>query len=413
MASPRAERICSACLHSLRACIALGQATVLCFAGMAGILVAHAETPQRVIIHYVERQVGPEPALSNFDPPPRDEGVKGAELGLADNNTSGRFVGLVFDMRLTRIGPDDDFAARMRELRDHENPRHLIVNAPAADLLTAADAFAGTDALLFNTGAVDTSLRDQNCRTNVLHTLPSQDMLTDALAQFLLIRRWKKIFLLSGVHNGDRAYTDAFRHSARKFGAQIVAEKTFDAKGADLRRNAGAELTVQTQGADYDVVVVADTRNGFGAYLPYNTWLPRPVAGTHGLTAVAWARSIEAYGAAQLQGRFLKFAGRPMTGVDYSSWLAVRAIGEAALRSTTADPHAISAALRSEAFEIAGFKGRTLSFRPWNGQLRQPIHLVWPGEVVAVAPLDGFLHQRTELDTLGTDMPETVCRKPS
>ena len=53
---------------------------------------------------------------------------------------------------------------------------------------------------------------------------------------------------------------------------------------------------------------------------------------------------------------------------------------------------------------------RALSFRAWNGQLRQPVFLLWPGAVVATAPLEGFLHQRTEMDTLGLDQPESACK---
>ena len=33
--------------------------------------------------------------------------------------------------------------------------------------------------------------------------------------------------------------------------------------------------------------------------------------------------------------------------------------------------------------------------------------------LVSVSPQPGFLHQRSELDTLGIDEPETPCRPPS
>ena len=60
-------------------------------------------------------------------------------------------------------------------------------------------------------------------------------------------------------------------------------------------------------------------------------------------------------------------------------------------------------------FELAAFKGAPLTYRNWNGQLRQPIPLTHPRALAALAPIDGFLHERTPLDTLGSDQPETAC----
>ncbi|MGZ4991625.1 MAG: branched-chain amino acid ABC transporter substrate-binding protein, partial [Methylobacter sp.] len=48
--------------------------------------------------------------------------------------------------------------------------------------------------------------------------------------------------------------------------------------------------------------------------------------------------------------------------------------------------------------------------RSWDGQLRQPVLLAAPRSLVAVAPIEGFLHPKTELDTLGYDQPESTCK---
>jgi ABC transporter substrate binding protein (PQQ-dependent alcohol dehydrogenase system) len=50
-----------------------------------------------------------------------------------------------------------------------------------------------------------------------------------------------------------------------------------------------------------------------------------------------------------------------------------------------------------------------LTFRDWNGQLRQPVLIVAPRMLISVSPQEGFLHQVTELDTLGIDEPESAC----
>ena len=98
-----------------------------------------------------------------------------------------------------------------------------------------------------------------------------------------------------------------------------------------------------------------------------------------------------------------------MTELDYAAWLAVRSIGEAVTRTGADDPQTLRGYLRGDQFEIAAFKGEGLTFRAWNQQMRQPILLAAPRVLVSVSPQEGFLHQRTPLDTLGFDQPESRC----
>ena len=94
---------------------------------------------------------------------------------------------------------------------------------------------------------------------------------------------------------------------------------------------------------------------------------------------------------------------------DYAAWAAYRSLGEAVTRTKSGDSEVLREYILSDEFELAGFKGRAMNFRDWNGQLRQPIPLVTDRAVVAMALLEGFLHQRTELDTLGIDLAESRC----
>ena len=361
-------------------------------------------------VAYIERRVERLPPLNNEDPVPTDQGAKGAELGLADSNATGRFVGLAFALDSSVVEPAADIKAALVALLAKDKPRFVVVNAPADDLLALADMPEAKDVVFLNVGAEDTRLRDADCRANVLHVAPSRQMLTDALLQFLLFKRWTKLLLVSGPHPEDKLYADALRRSARKFGAKIVAETTFDAHGADIRDTASKEFLIATRGPEHDVVAVADEAGEFGANLVYNTDTPRPVVGTQGLTPAAWGRPVEAWAAVQLQNRFRKLANRSMRPIDYAGWMAVHTVGEAAVQLKSIDPGAIHDLLLKPAFEVGGFKGRPLSFRAWNGELRQPIFDLWADAVVATAPLEGFLHQRTDLDTIGLDAPESSCR---
>jgi ABC transporter substrate binding protein (PQQ-dependent alcohol dehydrogenase system) len=168
---------------------------------------------------------------------------------------------------------------------------------------------------------------------------------------------------------------------------------------------------VFTQGApSYDVLVVADEKEVFGPYLPYRIWDPRPVAGTAGLRAMSWHPAHEQWGATQMQNRFQRFAKRFMLPLDYQAWVAVRAVGEGASRVGSGDFAKVNDFIRSDALDLAAFKGQKVSFRRWDGQLRQPIIVADPEMPVSVSPQEGFLHERTELDTLGIDEPETKCK---
>jgi ABC transporter substrate binding protein (PQQ-dependent alcohol dehydrogenase system) len=290
------------------------------------------------------------------------------------------------------------------------------VNLPAESLLKAADALRSRDVLLFNAGAIDDRLREEDCRANVIHTAPARSMLADGLAQYLVWKQWRRWLLVLGSHDNDKMFADALRRSAARFGAKIVQERVFEDTGGARRTDSGIaliqrQIPVFTQQAPaYDVLVAADESEVFAAYLPYRTWDPRPVAGSAGLVPKSWDAAQDQWGAVQLQNRFLKLNSRRMTALDMQSWTAARMIGEAASRTSSTDPKKLLDFIKGPDFSVAAFKGQRLTLRDWNLQLRQPILLVDGRMVVSVSPQEGFLHQVSELDTLGYDRPETKCR---
>lgn len=359
-------------------------------------------------IGYLELKLPQPPLLSNLTPEPEDSGLQGARLGLAENNTAGRFRGLSYNLV---EAVDTDFQKLLTQAEDwyRNGLKALVVNLPAAELKQLSDRFSDRELVIFNSGSADDSLRYNTCLANVVHTLPSRAMLTDALAQWLRAKRLSRWLLIVGTRENDRAYADALRRSAKRFGGRIVAEKTWTFN-SDLRRSAQAEVPLFTQAGDYDVVVVADELGDFGEYILYNTWLPRPVVGTQGLTPTAWHRVVEQWGAAQLQHRFMTQAGRGMNAHDYAAWIAVRSVDRALTLKAAPENNTLQKRLYDPQFNLAGFKGRKLSYRAWNGQLRQPIPLVHPRALVSQSPQEGFLHPTSDLDTLGYDAPESQCQ---
>lgn len=340
-------------------------------------------------------------------PPPQDEGRAGLELAIADNNSSGRFLGQSYGMKAVTVPAGGDALAAFEALVA-EGYQFVIADLPASALtaLTASPRAAGVT--IFNAGSEDDRLRNEWCHPNLLHTLPSRAMRADALAQFLVRKNWKKWVLVTGGTAEDEAQAGALRRAAARFGAKVVSEKPWTFSH-DARRTAEREIGIFTQNLSYDVLVVADESGAFGDLFPYNTWDPRPIAGSQGLVATLWHPAHEQWGAIQLQNRFRTKTGRAMSPKDHAVWQAGRAIGEAALRAGSADPARITATLRSETFTFAAFKGRGIGFRRWDGQLRQPILLAWARAIVSLAPQEGFLHPTNDLDTLGHDKGESRC----
>jgi len=362
----------------------------------------------------VLRQEHSRETLSILDIPAADDALAGALLGAFDNNTTGKFTGQTFEVVDEKIAGARDASAALGRLKA-AGVALIIVDLPADVLLAASDSLKES-ALFFNVSAPDEDLREESCRANIIHVAPSRAMLADGLAQYLVWKKWPRWLMIKGSHPEDELLAQAYRRAARKFGAKIVEERIYEDLGAGRRSDSGHTQTQRqmpafTQTAPaYDVLLAVDENNVFGGYLPYRTWEPRPVAGSAGLFPTNWDPGHEQWGAHQLQNRFRQNYHRGMTARDNAAWLAMRMVGEAATRTQSGSTDKLREFIRSPEFSIAAFKGVRLSLRAWSQQLRQPILLSDGRMTVSVSPQEGFLHQVTELDTLGLDQPETKCR---
>jgi ABC transporter substrate binding protein (PQQ-dependent alcohol dehydrogenase system) len=372
---------------------------------------AAAAEPAEVGIGYVELLGDPRyletRTYARIQLQPHGRPFAGAELGLEDAATIGQVINTDFTLERFEGETVDDVAAQVRAWAGEGRP-FVIADLSADDLLAVSDAVADLDVLLFNIANDESRLRGADCRANVLHVLPSMDMRTDALAQYLAVRRWDEILVLEGPLPADAEMVAALRHSADKFGLEIVEVKPFQLTN-DPRFREQSNVALMTSGADHDVVFVADTDGEFGRYVPYATNLPRPVVGTAGLVPAAWHWAWERQGAPQVNSRFEALADWRMTETDWAAWVSMKAIVQGALRSKSADFVPIRDYILGERLNLDTSKGNPSSFRPWDHQLRQPLLLATETSVIERPPLDGFLHAVNDLDTLGIDGPETTC----
>ena len=373
-----------------------------------------ADQPLEIKIGYLH-QAPSRIRISLIDVPAANDGLAGAQLAIEDDNATGRFLNQHYTLLEKLVGEGDDPVAAMNALAD-QGASFIVTSLDADRLLRVADAGRARGETLINASALDERLREQDCRGNVIHVAPTRSMLADGLAQYLVWKKWRKWMLLVGSHENDGLFADALRHAATRFGAKIVEERVFKDNGGARRTDSGVaeiqrQMPVVTQGAaDHDVLVAADESEVFAGYLPYRTWDPRPVAGSAGLVPTTWDAAFDQWGAVQLQNRFTKTYQRAMTALDMQAWTAVRMIGEAGVRGGSGEPGKMLAYIKSPDFSVAAFKGQKLTLRDWNLQLRQPILLFDGRNTVSVSPQEGFLHQVSELDTLGLDRPETKCK---
>jgi ABC transporter substrate binding protein (PQQ-dependent alcohol dehydrogenase system) len=377
-------------------------------------LAARAQDTLDIKIGYLRRAQHPE-TISLVQMPPPDNGVAGAQMAAKDNDTTGRFLNQRYFLVDLHLKAGDDPAMAVAELA-RQGIALIVTDLPADDLLKAAEAGKADGILFFNAAATDDRLRQKDCRANIVHTAPSRAMLADGLAQYLVWKKWVRWFLVVGSHEPDKLFAAALTRAANRFGAKIVQQREFKDTGGARRTDSGVvqiqqQMPVFTQEApSYDVLVVADESEVFANNLPYRTWDPRPVAGSAGLVPTSWDASNSLWGGIQMQDRFIAQFKRLMTALDMQAWTAVRMIGEAASRQNSADPKTILDFLKGPELALGAFKGQKLTLRDWDLQLRQPILLTDGRTIVSVSPQQGFLHQFSELDTLGYDRPETQCK---
>ena len=373
-----------------------------------------AEIQQIKIVH-LNKIIEREPTIYSINPEIIKNGILGSRMGIKDNNTTGKFTNQNFELIEQNIMPNESAKEIFEKFRK-DKYKFFILNVSKDDFNEILSSDLLEDALLINTSLKDNDLRNEKCNKQILHTAPSYRMLSDALIQFLKKKNWTKLLLISGVNKRDKQFADSIKVSSKRFGLKIISEKVWDFNH-DFRRTADLEVVKFTQGEKYEVLVLADegntfgdSGNSFGDYIPYRTWKPTIVVGGEVLKPTSWHFAHEQWGGNQMQSRFLKDSKRLMTDIDFNSWVGVRAIGEAITRTKSLDSKIVLDKIMDEKFNLAAYKGKPVSFRKWNGQLRQPILLVTPRALVSVSPQIGFVHPRTELDTLGVDQPDTKCR---
>ena len=336
--------------------------------------------------------------------------LAGAKLGLKDIKPFQRMAKVKFKLMDMRIKNIDTAADEILNHIHKNNIKIVLLDFPASELINIVSKISDLNIAVINISSKNNELRSFNCNKNLFHTIPSERMLTDSLAQYLSDKKWRKVLILTGPLEIDKAKSASFIESAKQFGLKIVDNRSF-LLGNDPRARDQNDLDFLTGSAKYDAVYISDTHREFSYKVPFATHIPSAVLGSSGLTPRAWHWSYLRHGAPQVHGRFERMNKRRMTEEDWAAWVGMRAIAEALVRFKNNENFSFQDAFVSEEFKLDGSKGPVLNFRKWNRQLRQPIMLSTDNWVTSIAPLESFVHRVNNLDTIGIDSKTSKCGK--
>ena len=341
---------------------------------------------------------------------PQGRLMDAARLGLADAELELQEAKLKVQLREAVASQASGLDKLLQQLHK-ERTLIWLLDLPPELMPQALQAARQLGVLAINPSSPQDSLRSQGCDAMVLHTYPSQAMLADAMAQYLAARSWRQVLVLHGPQPEDQVLAQAWQRAAQRYGIKTTQTRGFKFSSDPRERDAGNPRLL-TADRQHEVVAVWDSEGDFARSLVYATQWPRPVVGSNGLVAQAWHTQWERYGAPQLNRRFARQALRPMAGQDWAAWVGIKALVSAAVMPPAATgPAPLAARLRAGEVRMDGFKGLPLSFRAWDGQLRQPIFLGHADGVAGTAPLEGVLHPVDTLDTLGREDKEQPCLK--
>ncbi|MGC1345789.1 MAG: ABC transporter substrate-binding protein [Methyloceanibacter sp.] len=370
----------------------------------------------KIPVYYLGKRY-PEPLpLSYAERPVLDKGIQGARMYAKQANKSGAFVGMGFDLIEAIVPENGDVVAKAREILK-KGDALIVADLEPQDLLAVADLPEAKNSVIMNIRSSAEALRQEDCRPNVFHIIPDWAMRADALGQYFIVKKWPRWLVIRGDSAADKDYLAQIQRTAKRYGGKIVQEVVYPYPPGSRNTDSGyqqvqAQIPMVTeQTPDHDVIWVIDTDEFFGDYLPYRTYKPDLVVGTQGLQALAWDKSYTEYGSMTFQNDLFKLTKRDATERDYTAWLGVRALTDAAMRAGKTSVPDIKQFILSKDFNLEGHKGVALNFRPWDHQMRQPLILGGGARtIVSKSPQEGFLHEKNDNDTLGYDEPETKCK---
>ncbi len=241
-----------------------------------------APAPFKSTIVYLGKDYDEPLPLSYAEPIITDKGIQGARLSVDESKKSGAFVGRDFALDEEIVPKNGDVVAKAKEILA-KGDALIVADLEPKDLLAVADLPEAKNSIIVNIRSSTEALRQEDCRSNVFHIIPDWAMRADALAQYLIWKKWPRWFVLTGDTPEDKDFVAQIERAAKRYGGKIVEKRVYNFPPGARNLDSGhqqvqAQMPMATEGApDYDMLIVADTAEAFGDYLPFRTYEPRPV----------------------------------------------------------------------------------------------------------------------------------------
>ena len=315
--------------------------------------------------------------------------LRGAKMGVAEADSLAQMFGKRIELAVPSVpGPEKLAGVASRLVK--EGVPVLVGGGDERAAEALREIALEGKALFLNVGSAADRLRTERCDRHTFHVFASVEMHVGAVGFWLIeekkARRWALLTESEEVRRAVLALAEA-RGATVVEGAPAVSGTTDWRPTLERFRAAAPEALwiglgpgslpgfFQQYGpAGLSGQLVGITPDALG--LPS---LEREAL--RGVWPVMWHHTLEKYSARDLNARHKRRFGEPLDGASWSAWAALKLVGEATVRAGTT-PQAILEYLESDP-PFDGHKGRPLTFRKRDHQLRQPLYLAQAPPVTA------------------------------
>jgi ABC-type branched-subunit amino acid transport system substrate-binding protein len=388
---------------------------------------AQQQPPSRVRIGHLSRRQGPSAEMASY-------AIMGAQLGAEEADVTAGMFGTKVELIIEDAATPENLLPLARKLSTQE---HLSAIIAALDDPTTASlsAFAQRERVVcLNTAARGGDLRGEKCHRSTFHVEPDLAMYAHAIGQWLVQnnrKRWH--YVVSDGSAGQEIYHRANRflqhHGGTDHGRFVITPGQSDFRDvlAHLARGDAEAIVVALEGEALRYFLQQYKASGLSMLLagvPLDMialWQASPES-LQGVWVTSWYHGLERFSARELNRRFFRRFEKPAEGFAWTNWAAVKLVIEGVLRSASTEATTLISYLEG-APPFDGHKGRALTFRDWNHQLRQPLYVLKVREDKPDNPWDllqliGEMPLPTRpgtpvaegLDSLGEPKSESPCR---
>jgi branched-chain amino acid transport system substrate-binding protein len=392
--------------------------------------IAQPQLPQTVRIAHLSNRQGPLADMAAY-------ALMGAQLGGEEADTTAAMFGTKVELIIDDAVGSAQIVPTTRKLIRQPGLAAIVGALDDAGTAVAAELTQQEKVVFLSSVARAGRLRGEQCHRYTFHIEPDLAMHVHAVGQWLVRNNRKRwYFIVADDALGQEVYGNASRWLQAQGGTELGRSDTAP------RQRDYTPVLESLAGQEIEVIFVAlmgeDLANFLGqvkgsgiaalvAGAPLDTiamWHVGPGVAA-GVWAASWYHELERFSARELNRRFMRRFGKPAEAHAWANWAAVKLVVEGVLRGGSTEAAALIDYLEG-AIAFDGHKGKPLTFRDWNHQLRQPLYVLKARDaktensrdlfelVGELPPPTGREKSASELlDTIGEPKTESLCRLES